>query len=72
MSVTLLCPNCGAVVGEYDSNDNHQQKFYHKDSNGKPICNNCGTGAYELSTLGIIVWVVICVFILTALTLSAL
>ena len=38
MSLSLICPNCGAEVGIYD---NGKEKYFYKDENGEPDCNNC-------------------------------
>jgi hypothetical protein len=47
MAVNLICPNCGATIGYADSSDNYIHKYYHKNDNNEPICNNCGSGIFN-------------------------
>jgi len=44
MSVSLNCPNCGAVIGTASNEDNYKEKYYYKDNEGNPICKYCGSG----------------------------
>ena len=44
MSLDLICPNCGASVGEADSSNGYKEVYYKSDDKGRPECPNCGAG----------------------------
>ena len=59
MSLSIRCPNCGAIIGEMSSKNNYQQVYYHKGDNGQPICNNCGSGKYDNMERNILIFAVV-------------
>lgn len=48
MGVSLNCPNCGALIGEANHENNYIKEYYFRDNNGKPTCNNCKPGESDM------------------------
>jgi len=44
MSLSLICPNCGAEIGEADSSNGYKEIYYKADKKGRPVCPCCGAG----------------------------
>ena len=70
MSVSLNCPNCGAVIGTASNEDNYKEKYYYKGDDGNPICKNCGVGTFgniernififALIAIGVVIILAVC------------
>lgn len=67
MSVSLICPACGAEIGEASHEDNYKIKYYNY-RNNIPICKNCSSGSAGCDNFSLFVFVFITILISSILS----